>query len=620
MSALAPVAKPAGRPFQVSRRALLGGAAAAIARPAWAAEASGTDLRRLQDRLYAAVMAASPEFATSSGLDNGEFARARRRLDSRHESNRLRLFGPIVAARQELESLSDDGLDEASKRQLQSLRWLAGATRPFEDFSYGGVDSFNYPVPYVVSQLTGAHQGIPTFLSNKHAIRDGDDLEAYLQRLSQLPEILGDETRRLEADLAGRIVPPDFIIAKAIGQMEARLASAPQQDPLVLRLSSLGSTVEGAADASSRAQGIIEGPVRSALIRQLSVMKRALGRAGPAAGCSRLPEGGDYYRHCLAFHTNGSDGPDAVHRAGLDEVARLSGELVPLLRKLGIDEATPGHGLRALGARTEYSYADNDEGRRALIAEATQSVERVRALLPRYFSVVPTSPFEVRRISPLIEKGATLAYAQPPMAPGDTGVFFINLTTTKSWPRWALASTAFHETFPGHLLQAELQSRQGAIHPLNRALNYTAYSEGWGLYAEQLVDEAGYYEARSVERVGCLQASIWRAARLVVDTGLHWHGWSRERGRQYMRETAGLPDASIESEVDRYCVWPGQACSYKMGQLSINALRDRAQHALGGSFDLVRFHDFVLGRGERPVAVMSGEIDDWLGDMRRRPA
>jgi uncharacterized protein (DUF885 family) len=236
--------------------------------------------------------------------------------------------------------------------------------------------------------------------------------------------------------------------------------------------------------------------------------------------------------------------------------------------------------------------------------------------MPELFGVLPKTPVEVRRVPPDIELGAPRGYAQTGSLDGSRpGAYYINLADTGIWPKWALPTLTYHESIPGHHLQGTIALEATETPLLHRTLAMNAYIEGWALYAEQLADEIGMYSEFPLGRLGLLQSFLYRAVRIVVDTGMHWKGWSREQAADYMADTVGLARAAVESEIDRYCVWPAQACGYKIGHLEFVRLRDAARTKLGPRFDLRSFHDAVLKGGAMPLEVLAQVVDDWAGTM-----
>ena len=297
---------------------------------------------------------------------------------------------------------------------------------------------------------------------------------------------------------------------------------------------------------------------------------------------------------------------------GLEQVAQIEALADPLLRQRGYTEGSVGARLTAFGREPEYLYENTDDGRAALLADLNRQVAAVEARLPEMFGRLPRARVEVRRVPPSIELGAPRGYAQSPSLDGSRpGAYYINLVDTQIWPRWALPTLTYHESLPGHHLQGALALEATDTPLLLKSMGFNAYGEGWGLYAEQLADELGMYDDFPEGRLGYHQSFLYRAARIVIDTGIHAMGWSRERAIRYMIETVGLAPTAAESEIERYCVWPGQACGYKIGHTEIDRLRTVARERTGERFDIKSFHAAVLDGGAMPLEVLGRVVDQW---------
>ena len=367
-----------------------------------------------------------------------------------------------------------------------------------------------------------------------------------------------------------------------------------------------------AGDWATAAAAVVEGRLYPALDRQVAVLTELRRGAGTAAGVNRLPDGEAFYANALRFHTSTSLTPEQAHQIGLTQVAELGAEADPLLRAEGLTQGSVGARLTALGEQERFLYPNTDAGRQQLLADLNRQMEAVKARTPEVFATVPRSPMEVKRVPPAIELGAPRGYAQGPSLDGSRpGAYYINLQDTRIWPRWALPTLTYHESVPGHLWQGSLVIENESIPLLQRNIGIPAYGEGWGLYAEQLADEIGMYRGFPAGRIGMLQSFLYRAARIVVDTGLHAKGWSRDQAIRYFAENVGLNPIAAESEIDRYIVWPGQAASYKLGHNEFVRLREQARARLGGRFDLKSFHDAVLLNGDMPLEVLGTVVAEW---------
>ena len=489
--------------------------------------------------------------------------------------------------------------------------WIAAISREIDAHPFGGIDSYAYAVPYVVSQLTGAYQSTPDFLASKHPIESTADAEAYLARLDAFARELGHETARARDDLGRGTVPPDFVCDKTLTQLKALRAQSGEKSGLATSLVRRTGARGIAGDWGARAARIVDGPIAAALDAQIALVAEQRARASHEAGVRGRPGGETYYPLCLRYQTSTRATPDETHAVGLAQVAEIVAEADALLKAQGLADGPVGARLAALTADPRGLYPNTDEGRAALLADLNVQVDAIRRRLPELFTVLPRTPVEVRRVPPDIELGGAAwlrADRQPRRHP--PGAYYINLKDTAIWPKWTLPTLTYHESLPGHHLQLTLALEAEGTPMLHRTLFMNAFIEGWALYAEQLADEVGMYREFPLGRLGMLQSFLYRAVRIVVDTGMHWKGWSREKAADYMAETVGLARGAVESEIDRYCVWPGQACGYKIGHLEFVRLRAAAQAKLGERFDLRAFHDTVLKGGAMPLEVLARVVDD----------
>ena len=571
-------------------------------------------MRAILDAIFEKTLAASPQGATTLGLDTGRNAALRSRLDDRSPAGRMGTLGPIANALPELRGIDRAKLGGRDRTDLDSVVWLAAISREVASQPIGRIDNYGYPVPYTVSQLTGAYQSTPDFLASQHPIESSADAEAFIARLDEFGTEVGFDTARTREDASRGFIPPDFIIDKTLKQLRLLRsqpgAKSPMTQSLVRRTAAKGI----AGDWGRRAERIIDGPLASALDAQIAAVADQRPRATHDPGMRTRPGGEAYYPLCLRYQTSTRLTPDEAHDLGLAQVAELSAEADRLLRAEGRTEGTVGSRFAALTRDPRYLYPNTDEGRAALLAGLNQQIAAVKLRLPEVFMRLPRTPVEVRRVPPDIELGAPRGYAQLGSLDGSRpGAYYINLADTGIWPKWALPTLTYHESLPGHHLQGTLALEATDTPMLNRTLPMNAYVEGWGLYAEQLADEIGMNRDFPLGRLGMLQSFIYRAVRIVVDTGMHWKGWSRERAADYMESTVGIARGAVENEIDRYCVWPGQACGYKIGHIEFVRLRKVAQDRLGARFDLRAFHDAVLSCGPVPLEVLEQVVMNQSG-------
>lgn len=596
-------------------RAALGGIGAAPTTDAGtatvASNAASRQARALYDRIFDQMMLENPTGATSLGLDTGARAALRGQLAPSDAAHRFGSLPTIARFGPELSRIDAAALPPVERSWLATVRWYADRANEIMRARFGGSDG--YPIPYTITQLTGSYQEVPDFLASTHPVANASDAEAYLSRVAAMARNVDQEVARGREELRMGIVPPRWQLAKTITQTEALMAQRGANSGIARKLAEKASAagLDGAA-WGARAGALVDGPLAAALGRQRALLADMTRATGENVGVSRLPDGREFYENALRFHIASDLTPEQAHQRGLEEVADYQARMEPLLRGLGLTAGTTGARLLQLGARPDQLFPNTDAGRAEVLAYLNQRNEAMRAMLPRVFNNVPPARMEIRRVPVEIELGAPRGYAQRGSLDGSRpGAFYINLRDTHIWPKFSLPTFVYHEGIPGHVYQGAVLLASGDTPNLLRTLGMAAYGEGWGLYAEQIADELGVYEGDAPGRIGYLQAALYRACRVVVDTGMHALGWSRERAITYMNDVTGLAAAATENEIDRYIVWPGQACSYKLGHTAIVRAREAARAQMGSRFDMKAFHDVLLLPGARPMDVLAADIAAW---------
>lgn len=566
-------------------------------------------LRMLLDAFADEELAERPQLATTWGLDVEARAAARAKLNDYSREGRERWVASRRSRLQRLLHIDREGLSAGAGVNYDVVKWqyereIEGGRRfPFGDApASGGYVPYS---PYVVSQLTGPYQSVPDFLASKHPIRTVSDAECYLERLIAFASVLDASTEGLRADAAGGVLAPDFILDITSAQLANLSAGEPAAHTLAAAFGQRAAAAHVAGDWQGRAAQILRRRVYPALERQRRAVVELRRDASHDAGVWKLRDGAAYYDGALVFQTTTLRTPSQIHALGLEQVAKLSSKLDVLLRAEGLSDGTVAQRLAALSRRPDQLFPDTAAGRAALLDAARARVDALRPRLPGVFRAPPQVPVEIVRVPVEIEDGSMMAYAQPPSLDGARAArVYINLKDTAEWPKFTLPTLSFHEALPGHHWQGAM-ARSRADMPLLRRLSgrFAAYTEGWGVYAEQLADELGAYEHDPLGRIGMLQSLLYRAVRLVVDTGLHRERWDRERATDYFVSVTALPRGRAQREIDRYCVWPGQACSYKLGHTEWLRLRSLVEARAGGQFALDKFHD-VLRDGPMPLVIL----------------
>jgi uncharacterized protein (DUF885 family) len=600
------------------RQVLLSGAATAAYASAGApfafAETPDQKLNKLFDSFMDANLDRSPEGTTSLGLDTGKRAWEKAKLD---DASLAAIAGDKKRNTQQLNALkaldrnSLSGMDQINYDVVMFALQSTEVADQRYDYGPGGAGS-----PYIISQLSGSYDQIPDFLDNQHQIATKTDADDYLARLAAFATVLDQEIEVVRHDMALGCIPPDFALAKTLDQMQ-KLRAIPAASAVLTTSVAKRAKEKGIpGDYAGQAEKIVTEKVYPALDRQIALVKDMQAHATHDAGVWKLKDGEQYYVDSILNWTTSTLKPAEIHQMGLDVVKTYSSRIDEIMKSHGMTKGTVGERLRAMYDDPKFRYPNTDEGKEKLLADLNVKVQVVRAKLPQYFGVLPKANVEIKRVPKYIEAAQPGGYYENASLDGKRpGIYHINLRDTAEVPSWTLPTLTYHESIPGHHLQLSIQ--QEAALPLIRKVSFfSAYIEGWALYAEQLADEMGMYDNDPFGRIGYLHDAMFRGVRLVVDTGIHSMRWSREQAIKYFTDVLGDPVASATTEVERYCVWPGQACAYMLGKLTILRLREKAKTALGPKFDIHQFHDAILLCGAVPLTVLETVVDNYIKAKR----
>jgi uncharacterized protein (DUF885 family) len=590
-------------------------AAVGVAGQSLAQPGSPAQLNALFDAFVAEQLNLSPEGATSLGMDTGSRAAQKSQLDDRSPAGLLKqqeLAGSQLARLEAFDAAALAPADVLNREII--LFGLRRQVAAFHRFKYAGGAA---GAPYVLNQFQGsAFHDLPDFLDSQHRIETREDAEAYLVRLAAFPTAVDQESEQARRDRSLGVTPPDFVIDGTLQQVVALRDTPP--DKAVLVQSLVRRTREKAIPGNweARATKIYVEQAQPALDRQAALLREMRPGATHDAGVWRLPDGEAYYRASVGFWTTTDLSGDEIHRRGSELVKALTARTDEAMRAQGLTQGSVGERFRALYDDPKYHYPNTDAGKAQLLADLNKKVAVVQARLPEYFGVLPKARVEIRRIPPFTESGAPGGYYNGGALDGSRpGAYYINLRDTAEVPSWTLSTLTYHEAIPGHHLQISIA--QEAPVPLIRKLTfYSAYAEGWALYAEQLAEEMGMYADDPMGRIGYLHDALFRAVRMVVDSGIHAKRWSREQATAYYVAAIGDKDAAARTEVDRYCVWPGQACGYMLGKLKWLETREAARSALGPRFDIHKFHDAGLTTGAVPLDILPRLIDRYVATQK----
>ena len=565
----------------------------------------------LLDECAEHLLAVFPESATSLGIDTGNRAALRSQLTDRSEAGKKRIADQVRTDLERVNAFDASKLSYKTRTSIEVVKSayataLEGFALPYGDPTVGSWRN----TPYVVIQNVGAYLDIPRFLDSDHRIENAGDAEAYLTRLQSYAKQLDGELGRIQAAREIGLVPPAFLLDKALGQLGLSLKAAREGGSVVESIDRRTKEKGIQGNWAERARTVAKQEIAPALEQQHNELQAQRKVATMDAGISARPSGQDFYRWALKASTTTTMTPDEIHELGLSELRELHAQMDTILKEVGYTQGSVGERMQGLAKDPKYQFADGDPGRAEIMAFINERVAWIKAQMPRAFNTVVNPNMEVKRLPPEEEPGAPGAYGGAGSIDGSIpGRYWINLRTTDLHSKYSLADLTFHESIPGHIWQGEYTHDMPLIRQM---LSFNAYSEGWGLYAEQLADELGAYETDRVGRLGYLQSLAFRACRLVVDTGLHAKGWTREQGVKFFVDENGSNPLEVASEVDRYCSWPGQACGYKVGHSEINRQRTKAQSALGSRFDLKAFNDTVVLGGNVPLDVLGKNVDEYI--------
>jgi uncharacterized protein (DUF885 family) len=574
-------------------------------------------LTQLADRQAIYFLLDTPELLTSVGLVDGTM------LD--YHSGKLSDYG--VAERNRGFAMAEHNLAELKAFDRASLNLQDQITYDILTFQYSSAlddRKFEWASSgslYPISPMWGGQIGIMNFMIQAHTIKNRLTAENYVKRVGLIADRLDKVTSESQRQYRLGVILPVSLLDKSLAVIRDTIAPKPADHPLV---QTLGEKIDKAKS------GDIDGALKSTLMAETAKlvetqvypayqrMITALEAMRPAAekqtdGVDRLPGGKAYYELALKQNTTTDYTADQIHQLGLDEAARITKEMDAILISQGLTQGTVAERTKALGEDPRFLFPDSDDGRAQILAEYDRLLKQVLAVAPQYFATIPKTPLEVRRVPPASEKGSAGAYYNSAALDGSRpGVFYANLRDPKETPKWSMKTLAYHEGIPGHHFQIAVAQNLQGLPVIRQQPLFTAYAEGWALYAELLAKEMGMYKDDPLGDLGRLQAEIFRAARLVVDTGIHAKGWSRQQAIDYMAGVTGMAVTDVTTEIERYMSMPGQACAYKVGQLKILALREKARQALGNRFDLKEFHKVILENGAVPLTVLERLVDDWI--------
>lgn len=477
---------------------------------------------------------------------------------------------------------------------------------------------------YEFSHFRGPHSGVPPFLINQHSISSLEDANAYISRLNGIDEYLGQHQENAEAQFASGIYPPKWSYVRMIDTARNIISGAPFDDSgkasalladFDKKIADLDADDATKEDLRARAIEAMLTSMKPAYDGLIAMFEMQMETVSDDDGAWKLPDGDQYYALQLEAMTTTTLSPTQIHDLGLSEVARIHAEMTEIKNSVGFEGTLQDFFVYM---RTDpdgkFTYPNTDEGKDAYLAEATRIIDVMRGRLDELFFTKPKADLIVKRVEPFREKAGSKAFYQRPAPDGSRpGIYYANLYNTADMPTYQMEALAYHEGIPGHHMQLAISQELEGVPSFRKYGGYTAYTEGWGLYSEYIPKEMGFY-SDPYSDFGRLAMELWRAARLVVDTGLHDQQWTREGAIDYLVTNTPNPEADCIKAIERYIVMPGQATAYKIGMMKILELRNRAEDALGAEFDIRAFHDIVLKDSSVPLAILEEKVDAWIVD------
>ena len=579
------------------------------------------------DRTMVKMAFDSPETLTSLGfLESIGIKGHNANLDDASLAKDNELYDMLPQIRQGVAQYADEDLDKSDRMSKEIALYLLDYAAEATQFRF-----HSYPV----NQLFGIQNGFPSFMDAQHQVNTVEDAKNYISRLSQVKRQFSQSLEGLKLREEKGIIPPRFVIDRVLDEMQTFVAQPIDQN--ILYVSLQDKMIKAEQTAQTNNKSVFSAQEQAQILSQVSTQMQASvhpayqlfidyfttlkAKSTTDDGFWKLPDGDKAYASLLKFFTTTEYTADFIHQTGLTEVARIQGEILTILASEGFDISqgfTPA--IDTLKAQPQFYYPDTDEGRAQILADYQTILDEVSAGLNDAFNVRPKAGMKVRRIPEFKEKTAPGAYYQQPAIDGSRpGLFFANLYDIKATPKYSMRTLAYHEGIPGHHFQIAIGMEAEGL-PLFRKMSpFTAYTEGWALYAEQVAWELGF-QKDPYDNIGRLQAELFRAVRLVVDTGIHHKRWTREQAINYMLANTGMAESDVTSEIERYIVMPGQATSYKVGMMKILEIRAAAKQRLGEQFSLSEFHDVVLTNGAVPLDILARIVDDYVTEKLNNPA
>src|SRR6266704_2342912 len=573
-------------------------------------------LNLFYDKVFAEVLFDHPELLSMLGLvEQFAITSHNGKLDDESPAHQQREFDRW---KRDLTQLRQYPLDRQTRSQTLSthvLDWFLQMQVEGEKWQW-----HNYPV----NQLFGVQNQFPSFMANTHRLLNRRDCEYYLMRLDALPKKFDQLLDNLKVREEKQILPPRFVVEEVLKEMTDFIGTPASENILAAsfktRVAKIDKLTEAQrADFQGRVETAITGRVYPAYQKLIDYFREILPKTTTDDGVWKLPDGDAYYAYCLHENTTTTLRPDEVHELGLREVARIEEQMRALLDANGFAGQPIGEAMDKLGKDPRFLYPNDDKGRADALAEYKRLIDNAVAESKKnLFLTAPRAQIDIRRVEQFKEATAPGAYYQGGAMDGSRpGIFYANLRDMNEVPKWSMPTLAYHEGVPGHHWQISIAQELNGVPQFRKVIPFTAYAEGWALYCEWLAKQVGWYEKDPFGDLGRLRDELFRAVRLVVDTGIHAKHWTRDQAIAYMRDKTGMGEKEVKSEIERYIVAPGQACAYKVGMLKIQELRSRAQQELGNKFDQREFHETLLKNGSLPLEILEEQVNDYIQQKKK---
>lgn len=584
-------------------------------------------IRLFYDKIFVKFALNDPEVVTQLGIP-GLYDMSKDELTDVSDKKLWENFNQFKNDLATLKSYDFESQSPANKLNTRILEWFLDVQAEGEPFFY-----YDYPV----NQLFGVQNNLPSFMESAHKLRNASDAEAYISRLSKFDTKFDQVLEGLKIRQEKGITPPRFVIKRVLDEMNGFTGQAKNkidietkdQDPVhtnILYANFKGKidTLKDLSDEEKKkyteeVEAQVKTKVFPAYQKLIDYFTALYEKADDNDGVWKFPNGDAYYRYQLKVNTTVDLDPETIHNIGLSEVARIKREMWDILKSEGYKDTTKtiGETVQALSKEERFLYPNDDEGRKLALAEYNRILDDISHNLDNAFDVRPKAGLEVKRIPAFKEEGAPGAYYNgPPMDKSKGGTFYVNLRDLHEIVKFGMKTLAYHEGIPGHHFQIAIQSEIEGVPMFRNILGFTSYAEGWALYSERVAWELGFYKDDPFGNLGRLQAEMFRAVRLVVDTGIHFKRWTRQQAIDYMVANTGMPTSEVTTEIERYIVSPGQACAYKVGMLKILELREKARTELGDKFDIRKFHNTVLKNGSVPLEILESIVDEYIRNTK----